>query len=238
MTANTYSGLLAVNESKVLGKCPQCSFDAKALPQSIEIVGNGKYIGYRVVKPKSSDEPTMWAVMLGTNIFISAEGILSNEVDGKRKEFFRVREQYRARSEGSYLTVDVDIKDKEGKREVKLAKSRPVVQGEGIAATVDKKRTTVKREDGSIVFEVQQLETYELPYGQELKRLWEGRADLVLKISGNFVANDCVINIGPKEVSIIRYAEDGSIMNDITLEANMFIGTSIILDGDKLKIGR
>ena len=83
-----------------------------------------------------------YAIMLGSNMFIGTNGVFTVEINGKLKEFFKVREIFRERSEGSYLTVDCDIKDSENKREVKLFKSRPVVVDKKIQIESDKKIET------------------------------------------------------------------------------------------------
>lgn len=67
-----------------------------------------------------------YVIMLGSNMFVGTNGIFTVEIDGKVKEFFRIREIFRERSEGSYLTVDCDIKDLDNEREIKLYKSRHV----------------------------------------------------------------------------------------------------------------
>ena len=69
-----------------------------------------------------------FGIDLGSNLFIGTSGIMSVETDTGLKEFFRIREIARARVFGSYIVVDCDIKDGTGQREVKLFKSRSVVE--------------------------------------------------------------------------------------------------------------
>ena len=58
--------------------------------------------------------------MLGSDLFYGTNGVLTVQIDNKVVEFFRIREIYRVRSEGSFLAVDCDIKDKDNIREIKL----------------------------------------------------------------------------------------------------------------------
>ena len=134
-----------------------------------------------------------YAVVFGTDMYIGTSGVLSYEVDGRVKEFFRVREIYKARSTDSYLALDVDIKDLDGTREVKLFKSKPVVESQSVTVHYDKQRTTVIREDGVIVIDVEQLEPTDpsLPQdGPVRKALDSGQLDAIIRITGNFSVGD------------------------------------------------
>ncbi len=83
------------------------------------------------------------AVILGSDKLIGTHGTLSVEKDGKTIEFLRVREVSKPNREGSFLAVDVDIKDKDGRREIKLAKNNPVVMGIGLKVSSSKKQILI-----------------------------------------------------------------------------------------------
>ncbi len=63
---------------------------------------------------------------LAQNMFFGSNGVLNVEINSKVVEFFKIREIYKVRSEGSFLAVDCDIKDRDNIREIKLFKSKPV----------------------------------------------------------------------------------------------------------------
>jgi len=46
-----------------------------------------------------------YGIILGSNLLIDTQGILKVFENGKQREFFRVRELHRIRSEGSYLVL-------------------------------------------------------------------------------------------------------------------------------------
>jgi hypothetical protein len=104
-----------------------------------------------------------YLVMLGSDMFYGSNGVLTVQIENKLVEFFRIREIYRARSEGSYLTVDCDIKDNDNVREVKLFKSKPVAENDKIIYSIDHKETIVKRQDGSLIIKIEQIELNNTP---------------------------------------------------------------------------
>ncbi|MFI0431029.1 hypothetical protein [Mariniflexile sp. HMF6888] len=159
-----------------------------------------------------------YAIMLGSNMFIGTNGIFTVEINGKLKEFFKIREIFRERSEGSYLVVDCDIKDSENKREVKLFKSKPVVADENIQIESDKKILLAKRSDGSPIIKIEQIENDNPtlpksgPISEELKT---NQVDAILRITGNFYAGDFKVDIDDVNMKI-----DG-----IMLGGNLSVGT-------------
>lgn len=159
-----------------------------------------------------------YAIMLGSNMFIGTNGVFTVEVNGKTKEFFRVREIFRERSEGSYLAVDCDIKDSDNNREVKLFKSNPVVADENIQTESDKETFIAKRPDGSLIIKVEQIQNDNpaLPKtGPIPEHLKNNQVDAILKITGNFYAGDFKVNIDDENMQI----------GGITLGGNLSIGT-------------
>lgn len=137
--------------------------------------------------------------MIASNVFIGTNGILSTDVEGRPHEFFRIREIFRARSEGSYLAVDCDIKDHEGKREVKLFKSNPVAKSDEVEVKVNKTATIACRQDGEVIIKIVQEEintpVEEFPIVKQLMLGWPAalkerikgmQIDAVIKITGNF----------------------------------------------------
>lgn len=130
-----------------------------------------------------------YAVMLGSDLYIGTTGILTVTVKGKRKEFFRIREIYRARSSGSYLAVDCDIKDADGIREVKLFKSKLVATESDIKVTHLDQSIEVYRDDGSIIIKVEQLDPIEvnLPPGSPGATILKSMG-AILRITGDFYA--------------------------------------------------
>lgn len=131
--------------------------------------------------------------MIGSNMFIGTNGILITEIDGKFKEFFKVREIFRIRSQGSYLAVDCDIKDIDEKREVKLFKSKPVVANKNVEVEGDKQYIKATRPDGSTIIKVEQIDTNDpsLPDSGPVKNaLDRNPVDAILRITGDFYAGN------------------------------------------------
>ena len=159
-----------------------------------------------------------YAIMLGSNMFIGTNGVFSVEINGNLKEFFKVREIFRERSEGSYLTVDCDIKDSDNKREVKLFKSRPVVVDENIQIESNKKNLIAKRLDGSLIIKIEQIENDNptLPKSGPIPELLEKNpVDAILRITGNFYAGNFKVDIDDDNMQIDR----------INLGGNLCVGT-------------
>lgn len=166
--------------------------------------------------------------MLGPNAFIGTTGVLTTIINDKTVEFFRIREIFRVRSEGSYLAVDCDIKDHSGKRLVKLAKNNPAVVSDEVKVTVDKMRTEAFDEAGNLIIRVLQ-EKYEGPVkGYEPiagkakylpEELQEKTLDAVISITGNFSIGDYLVEITDEFLSI----------NDNQISGSMASGTGGLL---------
>lgn len=159
-----------------------------------------------------------YAIMLGSNMFIGTNGIFTVEIDGKEKEFFKIREIYRARSKGSYLVVDCDIKDFDNKREIKLFKSKPVVADENILIESDKKKLIANRLDGSLIIKIEQIKNDNptLPKSGPIPELLKKNpVDSILRITGDFYAGDFKVNINLEKM----------VIGGITLEGNLSVGT-------------
>lgn len=160
-----------------------------------------------------------YAVVFGSNMFIGTTGVLSYEEEGKLKDFFNVKEIYRERSSGSYLAVDVDIKDADGSRIVKLFKSKPVVESSAIKVMYDKKRTYVTKEDETIVIEIEQLDTNDLSLPQSgpvAEMLNSNQLDAVIRVTGNFIVGD---------YKVVATTENTKIGGN-TFDGNLAVGTS------------
>jgi hypothetical protein len=146
-----------------------------------------------------------YAIVFGSDLYIGTNGILTIEIDNKVKEFFRIREIFKVLSEGSYLAVDCDIKDQENKRQIKLAKSKPVVIGEGITVEHNKKLTHVKRENGSTIIKIEQISIDELTLpddGPVRDTLRKEKPDAILRITGDFYAGPYHLIVSNKEIKI------------------------------------
>lgn len=147
-----------------------------------------------------------YGVLLGSNLFIDTYGTLDWVDDnGKRHQFFKIKEIWRQRSDGSYLALDVDVKDNDGKREIKLYNSKPVVEGDVVCERTETS-ITVRRQDGSIVLKVEQLEPNDVKLKDSklvTEALRQTGLDAVIKIEGDFtilgvkvIINDMTISIG------------------------------------------
>lgn len=150
-----------------------------------------------------------FGIILGSNVFIRTTGVLS--VDGK--EFFRVREIDRARSEGSYIVIDCDIKDSTGERQVKLFKSRPVVQSEEVVVEYKPGFTQVAlRDSGSTIIRIEELQLSDPhlpqkePAATNLKKV-----DGVLRITGDFFAGPHHVVVTPEETKIGGITVSGNV---------------------------
>ena len=160
-----------------------------------------------------------YAIVFGSDMFVGTSGVLSYEsATGEIKEFFRVREVHRELSEGSYLTLDVDVKDNNGDREIKLFKSKPVASNENIKVEFDKTQTVVYREDGSIVIKVEQLDSNDasLPINGPVREyLDSGKIEAVIRITGKF-------DVGKWQ---IESTTEGNMINTNRFGGNLSIGT-------------
>lgn len=159
-----------------------------------------------------------YAIVFGSDMFVGTNGILTVEIEGKMIEFFKIREIHRVRSIGSYLSVDCDIKDNENHREVKLAKSRPVVTSDTITVHYDHRLTHVTREDGSTVIKIEQIESDDpsLPKnGPVYNALHHETFDAVIRITGDFFAGPFHLKADEKILHI----------GGISLSGNLMVGT-------------
>lgn len=159
-----------------------------------------------------------YAIMLGSNMFIGTNGIMSVEVNNRSKEFFRIREIYRVRSEGSYLVVDCDIKDNDGVREVKLAKSNPVAADENVRVEGNKQYVIASRPNGSVIVKVEQIEPNDpsLPVNGPVRNaLDSGGIDAILRITGDFFAGG----------NHLRITNSSMVINTNTIAGFLSIGT-------------
>ena len=156
-----------------------------------------------------------YAIVFGSDMYIGTNGILTVEIDGKMVEFFKVREIFRVRSAGSYLTIDCDIKDNENRREVKLAKSRPVVTSEYIKVHCDHKVTHVKRDDDTTVLKIEQIESNDpsLPQsGPVYNALKKEYFDAILRITGDFYAGPFRLRVDERALKVGGITSSGNLM--------------------------
>ena len=174
-----------------------------------------------------------YLVMIGSDMCYGTNGVLTVQVGDKFIEFFKIREIFRVRSDGSYLAVNCDIKDKDNVREVKLFKSKPVSQNDNVIVSCDKKETKVTRQDGSIIVKIEQidLDSSKLLEFEPLKKTLAGfppdmigsinkslkaiTIDAVIQITGDFF-------VGQNQVSL---GVDSSAIGGVKTEGNFMMGT-------------
>lgn len=147
-----------------------------------------------------------YAVLLGSNCFVGTSGILSVTANDKATEFFRIREIDRARSSGSYLAIDCDIRDAEGKREIKLFKNRPVAESPDVKVLNPGGSVEVYRADGTLVIKAEVLDRDAI----NLDGLWAPIRDRVvaelekieevLSLTGEFQAGPYRVSATPSEL--------------------------------------
>lgn len=145
------------------------------------------------------------AIVLGSNMFIGTNGILTVEIGGKMVEFFKIKETFRELSPGSYLTIDCDIKDKDNDREVKLFKSKPVVNPHKFDVVYNHRLTHVTREDGSTVIKIEQIDINDLTLpqaGPVYERLKKEKLDPIIRITGDFYAGPFKLVIDNKFLKV------------------------------------
>lgn len=166
-------------------------------------------------------------VSIGSNLFIGTSGLITYQDEkGVNKEFFRVREIYRARSENSsYLTIDCDIKDEEGRREVKLFKNHPVANDDEVKIERTNTSVRVTRNDVSLVIQVVQLEfeTFIETATDFIKNNIpkELTIDAVLDITGTFFISGHTVKATESEIII----PGGTISGNISIgTGGMYIG--------------
>ncbi|WON93909.1 hypothetical protein [Sphingobacterium sp. UGAL515B_05] len=167
-----------------------------------------------------------YAIVFGSNVFIGTNGVLKVNSGDKTEEFFRIREIYNERSEGSFLAVDCDIKDIDGKREVKLFKNRPVATDENINVSTNKNVTEVMRSNGTTIIKIEQLSIDDptLHENINLESLFrEQEILLVLRITGNFYAGSFLVESDYSKLKIGSSSLSGNILiggGDLYLTSN------------------
>jgi len=154
-----------------------------------------------------------YGVLLGSNLFIDTFGTLSYiDENQKLKQFFKVKEIWRQRSEGSYLALDVDVKDIDGNREIKLHNSKPVAEGD---VNCDRTETgiTVRRDDGSLVIKVEQLDPSALILENRpliMKALKDLALDAIIKITGGFTIQGVNVTINDETIDVGGFSMSGN----------------------------
>ncbi len=163
---------------------------------------------FEMVKKHVEDKlPKMirpYAVMLGSNMYIGNDGILKYRDDGGYKEFFKVRQIYRQRSLGSYLAVNVDIKDGQGKREVKLHKNKPVVVDKTIKVNCNKTQTIVTDENQRVIIKVEQIDNQDdfLPRSGPVRAALDtGKIPAIIRITGDFYVGKVLVEVSYEHLS-------------------------------------
>lgn len=155
-----------------------------------------------------------YAILVGSDAFVGTSGILTYSDGTNSKEFFKVREINRARSEGSYIVIDCDIKDGNDEREVKLFKSRPVVESEAIKVDYRPGCTEVHRDNGELVIKIEEVNPQDPSLPPNLSN-YLGQVEGILRITGDF-------HVGPhRVVATTTHTQIGG----ITLSGNLSVGT-------------
>lgn len=106
-------------------------------------------------------------------------------------EFFRVRSLFRPQQTGSGLSFDLDVKDTDAERAVKLTDGNPVVMGIGVKVDRQPGHTLVTRADGSLIVKVEQLEPDASfrPVSGPLQAFFaQHPVEAVIRITGEFYA--------------------------------------------------
>lgn len=159
-----------------------------------------------------------YAIMLGSNMFIGTNGVLKVQKGDKVIEFFKIREVFKARSEGSYLAVDCDIKDVDNVREVKLFKNKPVVKNDELIINSSDSIIEVIRQDGTVIIKIEQINDTDplIPQDGPIKgHLDKENIDTILRITGNYYAGDYLVT---SDETVFK-------VGPITLSGNLAIGT-------------
>ena len=157
-----------------------------------------------------------FGIMIGADLLIGTNGVMVVETDSGPKEFFRIREIDRARSGGSYLVVDCDVKDAHGNREVKLFKSKPVAGSADVNIEKGTGFIELTRTDGSRIIRVEEVSKDDpsLPSSGPVQE-YLPQLDGVLRITGEFV-------VGAHQVCATK---DATRIDNLHLSGNVMIGT-------------
>ena len=99
-----------------------------------------------------------YAFIIGSNAFIVPHGVVSYGDNGSRTEFLKINSIYHDGPgyTGSFLDVDLNIKDTDGKQ-VAIIANKPAT---GAPYTIETERNSIKvlRIDGSLIIQVHQLD--------------------------------------------------------------------------------
>jgi hypothetical protein len=128
-----------------------------------------------------------YAFIIGSNAFIVPRGTINYEDRENEKVFLRVNTIYHDTNAGSFLDIDLNIKDIDG-TPVIIAGNAPVT---GAPYAVKKERDSIKilRSDGSLIINVHQLDD-EAAMGLEhniTAELDVNAPVAVIRISGEFL---------------------------------------------------
>jgi hypothetical protein len=147
-----------------------------------------------------------YAFIIGTNAYIVPQGVISYADGANTKEILRVRSIYHDTEEGSFLSIDADIKDNDG-HDVKVSSNNAANAG---LFTIKTERDSVKlfKNDGSLIINVHQLDD-EAAMGLEHNITAELEVNtpvVVIRINGDFMAEGLHI-LGENEKLFIN--DDG-----------------------------
>lgn len=131
-----------------------------------------------------------YAFIIGTNAFIVPHGVISYGDGSHSKEIIRIRSIYHDTEPLSFLSVDMDIKDKDG-HEIKLLGNK-AVNASIFSVHAERNSVKVLTGDGSLVIHVHQLDdktamSLQLNIVSELE---ENAPIAAIRINGDFMAEN------------------------------------------------
>ena len=135
-----------------------------------------------------------YAFIIGTNAFIVPHGVISYGDADHSKEIIRIRSIYHDTEPQSFLSVDLDIKDKDG-HEIKLMGNKAM---NASIYTIQSEQNSVKvfKSDGSLIIHVHQIDD-EAAMGLQLNIVSELEVNapvVAIRIYGEFMAGDLHIS--------------------------------------------
>jgi len=131
-----------------------------------------------------------YAFIIGSNAFVVPHGVISYGDSNHSKEIIRIRSIYHDNEPQSFLSVDLDIKDKDG-HEIKLMGNK-VVNASTFSVQAERNSVKVFTGSGSLVIHVHQLDD-KTAMGLQLNiasELEENAPVAAIRIYGDFMAEN------------------------------------------------
>ena len=168
-----------------------------------------------------------YAFILGSNAFVTPHGAITYTHNDQTRSFLSIWSIYHDTAAGSHLSVDIDIKDKQG-RELRINDN----QGEnpaGIIINRERDRVLITNTDGTTILDVHQMDDKSAMRLEHniIAELEVNAPIAVIRIRGNFMLEGMHIQIDNEKLFI----NNNSIANSVHAGQNnlQFAASDVVL---------